>query len=117
MKGFDLFSGIGGFHEGAKNFLKEDFKAIAFCDFDEKSRIAYRSAFSDKDLLEFNDINDITGQLNSTILSKKKKKNINNMLPDFDILFAGFPCQPVSSMGKGRGFGDDRGALFLTILK
>ena len=115
MKGFDLFSGIGGFHEGAKNFLKEDFKAIAFCDFDEKSRIAYRSAFSDKDLLEFNDINDITGQLNSTILSKKKKKNINNMLPDFDILFAGFPCQPFSSMGKGRGFGDDRGALFFNI--
>ncbi len=115
MKGFDLFSGIGGFHEGAKNLLKEDFKAIAFCDFDEKSRIAYRSAFSDEDLLEFNDINDITGHLNSTILSKKKKKNINNILPDFDILFAGFPCQPFSSMGKGKGFGDDRGVLFFNI--
>ena len=115
MKGFDLFSGIGGFHEGAKNLLLKDFKAIGFCDFDEKSRIAYRSAFKDKDILEFNDVNDITGELVSTNLSNKKKIKIDKMLPDFDILFAGFPCQPFSTMGKGQGFADDRGVLFFNI--
>ena len=73
MKGFDLFSGIGGFHEGAKNLLKENFQAVAFCDFDEKSRIAYRSAYKDQAIIEFDDVNNITGELSSTILSPKKK--------------------------------------------
>lgn len=115
MKGFDLFSGIGGFHEGAKNLLKENFQAVAFCDFDEKSRKAYRSAYKDQAIIEFHDVNDITGELRSTILSSKKKSNINKILPDFDILFGGFPCQPFSSMGKGKGFEDDRGVLFFNI--
>ncbi len=115
MKGFDLFSGIGGFHEGAKNYLKNKYETIAFCDFDEKARIAYQSCHKDKNLIEINDVNEITGEISSKVFSKKKKDKINKILPDFDILFAGFPCQPFSSMGKGLGFGDDRGVLFFNI--
>lgn len=38
-------------------------------------------------------------------------------IPDFDILVAGFPCQPFSVCGKQMGFSDPRGNVFFEIGK
>lgn len=38
-------------------------------------------------------------------------------LPKIDILTAGFPCQPFSQAGHGKGFDDERGKLFFEIPK
>ena len=40
-----------------------------------------------------------------------------DILPDFDLFTGGFPCQPFSQVGLGKGEDDTRGTLFHDIIK
>ena len=91
----DFFCGIGGFHEAAKNLGLE---VVFACDIDEQARRAY---FENYGLRPAGDI---------TLISPDE-------VPDHDLLFAGFPCQPFSIIGQRRGFSDPRGALFFELLR
>lgn len=96
LRTVDLFAGIGGMRIGFEN---AGFKTVFANDFEPNCKITYDANFSDVPLL----VEDI--------------RKVKDSLPDFDILLAGFPCQPFSIAGYRKGFEDkDRGNLFFDIL-
>ncbi|MDO8684765.1 MAG: DNA (cytosine-5-)-methyltransferase [Armatimonadota bacterium] len=95
LKCIDLFCGIGGFHVAAKNMGLD---VVFASDIDEAARAAYRYNYG---MTPAGDIVSIQAE----------------DIPDHDILFAGFPCQPFSIIGSKRGTDDPRGTLFLEILR
>lgn len=94
----DLFSGIGGFRIAAE---KNNMKCIGFSEIDKDARNTYEYNFDTRKEYHFGDISKIN----------------TNRIPDFDILFGGFPCQAFSSCGNQLGFDDDRGNLFFQIYR
>lgn len=97
MRVCSLFSGIGGIDLG---FKQAGFEIVWANDFDAYAAKTYRHNFGKHNFI-FKDI---------------KKVEINT-IPDFDILAAGFPCQPFSSAGLQKGFSDTRGTLFFDIVR
>jgi DNA (cytosine-5)-methyltransferase 1 len=93
----DLFCGLGAFH-AAFDALDDGYECVFACDIDDRVRRIYHDNHG---IEPHGDINTI---------------DIDAM-PDFDILCAGFPCQPFSIAGKKEGFGDQvKGNLFYKIL-
>lgn len=100
----DLFAGIGGFHLAFHNLGAE---CVFASEWDQEARKTYTENFKpvSPELFESgNFAGDITAVDPHTI-------------PDFDILTAGFPCQPFSQAGQKKGFEDLRGTLFFDIAK
>jgi modification methylase hhaI len=95
MKFIDLFAGIGGFRYALESF---GCKCVFSSEWDKFCQQSYELNFGDK---PFGDI---------TKIDEKE-------IPKFDILCAGFPCQPFSISGKQKGFEDTRGTLFFDIVR
>lgn len=99
----DLFAGIGGFHQAMH---KLGGKCVFASEIDLYARKTYQRNFSSTcpELFEKN------------LFNKDIKKVLPEEIPDFDILCAGFPCQPFSQVGKKKGFQDkENGNLFFDI--
>ena len=101
LKFIDLFAGIGGFHLALKSL---GMKCVFTSEIDEFARKTYAANFKESYL---NDPNLFAGDIWKVNFKK---------IPDFDILCAGFPCQPFSQAGHKRGFKDNKdGNLFFSI--
>jgi len=117
----DLFAGVGGFHQAFHNLGA---KCVFASERDEAARDTYRHNFSRvtpkiflKNEQFFNsDITEIT-QPAKRMSRLSLLENIRSAIPDFDVLCAGFPCQPFSQAGHKLGFDDERGNLFYDIEK
>lgn len=105
----DLFCGIGGFHQ-AMSALGGQCKFA--CDINELCRIVYEKNYKNNN--------------DNLIIGKDIKKAIKeDIIPEFDILCGGFPCQTFSKAGRRNGFDvietekgetDERGQLFFSII-
>jgi DNA (cytosine-5)-methyltransferase 1 len=91
----DMFCGIGGFHIAAHSLGME---CVFACDIDPDCRKIYEHNFKVKP----------EGDISRIDLKA---------IPDHDLLFAGFPCQPFSIIGNRGGFSDVRGTLFFELAK
>ncbi len=96
IKFIDLFAGIGGFRIALE---KVGAKCVFSSEWDKYARQTYQANFNK---IPFGDITKVAPVA----------------IPDFDILCAGFPCQPFSSIGKREGFEHKtQGTLFYEIVK
>jgi DNA (cytosine-5)-methyltransferase 1 len=93
-----FFAGVGGIDLG---FKSSQFKLIYANEFDTNAVKTFESNFNLK--VDLRDINNV----------------IESEIPDFDIMLAGFPCQPFSIAGYREGFEDkkDRGNLFFQLIR
>lgn len=103
----DLFAGIGGLRLG---FESIGGKCVFTSEWNKYSQMTYRANFPD-------DTHEINGDV--TQIAEKD-------IPDFDVLLAGFPCQPFSiagvskknSLGKPHGFEcRTQGTLFFDVAR
>lgn len=107
FKFIDLFAGIGGFHIAMHSLGGE---CVFASEIDEQARKTYQHNFKDVSPNIFE--NDL---FNDDIRAISPDE-----IPDFDVLCAGFPCQPFSQAGFKKGFSDnyksERGNLFFNIV-
>lgn len=96
FKYVDLFSGIGGLRIP---FDEIGGKCVFSAEIDKHARNTYLNNFNDPDHVFAEDIRDVNPE----------------DIPSFDLLLAGFPCQPFSHAGLKKGFDDTRGTLFFEI--
>ena len=123
IRTFDLFAGIGGFRIASdKTFKKNKIRniSVGWSEIDKYCQKTYISNYNLDKTYFVDDIKQITAHDNifcnqSNYDSIKKKNFIKKNFCNFDLLFAGFPCQSFSSMGKQQGLEDERGALFFDI--
>lgn len=107
-----MFAGIGGICLGFKN---EGCNLVWANEIDKYACETYRHNFDGAPHLVEGDIHEITRPKNGETIHACLER-VDNSIPDFDILTAGFPCQAFSIAGERKGFEDDRGNLFFEIL-
>jgi len=96
FKFIDLFAGIGGFHQAMRYLGGE---CVMASEINQACVDTYKLNFKHAD---------VRGDV---------RKIAPSSIPPFDVLCAGFPCQPFSKAGAQKGFSDEhRGNLFYVIM-
>ena len=101
LKFIDLFCGIGGFRVAFEEACEENdvqSECVFSSDIDKYAQDSYEANFGERP----------AGDI--TLIDEKE-------IPDHDILFGGFPCQPFSIIGQMKGMNDTRGTLFFDIAR
>lgn len=104
-----LFSGCGGldlgfsggFSVNGRNYDRLDTSIVFANDFDKDATTCYNS-------------NQLLKGVGADCLLEDIRNIDSERIPDFDIMLAGFPCQPFSNAGSRKGVNDEngRGTLF-----
>ena len=121
----DLFAGIGGIRRG---FELAGGRCVFTSEWNKYAIKTYKANhYSDPNKHTFNeDIRAVTLSDKDDVSEAVVVKNIKSLIPDHDVLLAGFPCQPFSiagvskknSLGKAHGFEcKTQGTLFFDVAK
>lgn len=92
MNVLDLFSGIGGFSIGLE---RAGMRTVAFCEIDAEARKVLNKHWPNVPVF--------------TDVTKLSKDDINEKI---DVLAGGFPCQDISTAGRGAGLSGSRSGLW-----
>ena len=102
FKYIDLFAGIGGFHLALDGLGGE---CVFASEIDAKAAEVYK-------------INHLAGReevMHGDIIALTDP-SVSPLVPEHDVLAAGFPCQPFSKGGFQKGINEARGTLFFNIV-
>lgn len=95
---FDVFAGVGGFHQG---MASQGSVCVGAVEIDPAARATYLTNYG-TGFPFFDDVRMVDAKA----------------LPDFDILCAGFPCQSFSIAGDGEGYlAAGKGGLFFDLVR
>lgn len=101
LRVLDLFSGIGGFSLGLER--TGGFETVAFCEIEEFPRRVLQKHWPDVPC--YRDVRELTAE---------------RLAADgiaVDVICGGFPCQDISTAGKGAGLAGDRSGLWSEIAR
>jgi DNA-cytosine methyltransferase len=99
LKVLDLFAGAGGFTIAGE--LAGGYETVAFCEIDKHARKVLAKNWPDVPIFE-----DVT------------KLHASDIDGTIDVITGGFPCQDLSSAGRGAGLGEGtRSGLFREMLR
>lgn len=121
----DLFAGIGGIRRGFEGIGG---RCVFTSEWNEQAVRTYKANYyCDSAFHRFNsDIREVTLSDREDISEDEAYKHIDAMIPDHDVLLAGFPCQPFSiagvskknALGRAHGFEcKTQGTLFFDVAR
>ena len=118
LKVLDLFSGIGMFSYGLeKTGLYE---TSAFCEVDQKASSVLKKHWPNTQI--FSDVKGLFGYPGHVCETYDKSGHPSGLYDlqisrAVDVIVGGFPCQDISSSGRGAGLGGDRSGLWYEFLR
>src|SRR5690554_98452 len=120
----DLFAGIGGIRRG---FDEIGGKCVFTSEWNKYAVRTYKANhYNDPEHVFNEDIREVTLSDRTDVSEEEAYDHIDRIIPDHDVLLAGFPCQPFSiagvsqknSLGRAHGFEcNTQGTLFFDVAR